>query len=1450
MPLAKRALPYKTTLARVQLGLVACLVVTSALLFSTPTSVVSSPSAAAVGLVAAYGFNEGIGTTLNDASGNGHTGTISGASWSTQGKFGNALSFDGVDDWATVNASAQLTLTTGMTLEAWVFPTSTTGVRDIIIKESPDVDIYNLYARNWRGLPEANVFVGGGNRTAEGSALPANVWTHVAGTYDGSTLRLFINGIQVASTSIIGSIGTSSGPLRIGGNSLWGEFFQGRIDEIRVYNRALNVAEIQTDMATTVEGASDSPTVAITEPSEGATVAGTVNITATASDNIGVVGVQFLLDGANLGAELTTAPYTMLWGTTTATGGPHTLTARARDGDGNSTTSQPVSVAVQNNPVPGNFQDEVVIGTGLTFPTAFEFLPDGRMLITEFRGRILVVQPGASVVDQTPVTDLPNIFQEDVTVGGERGLVNVVADPSFASNGFVYVFYTAATPQRDRVSRLTMIGNTANPASEFVVWQGVADSSSTDHHGGGLAFGPDGKLYISTGDNGDPPSSQPLTSDHGKILRLNKDGTVPSDNPFFDGNGSNLDAIWVRGLRNPYRFSFDSANGRMYIGDVGQNTTEEVNIGVAGANYGWPNCEGPCGTPGMTNPLFSYPHDGHDSAVTGGFVYRGSQFPTSYQGAYFYGDFAQNWIRYLTLNGAGDVTGDAAFLPPDGTPDGPFDPIMLKPGPDGSLYYVDFGWGWQETVNPAAIRRIRFISGNQPPVVVVSASPQNGQPPLSVSFSSAGSSDPENQPLTYAWTFGDGATSTAPNPVHEYLQSGLYNAQLSVSDGTSTTNSNVLAIAVGNAPQSNITSPTNGFVFRAGNVINFSGTATDQEDGTLPPSAYSWTILFHHDTHVHPTLGPLSGVTSGTFTIPTSGHDFAGNTSYEIILNVTDSTGLQRSSSVFVFPHKVNVTFVTEPAGLSVNVSGIGHVTPYVLDTLTGFQHVIAAPSQTQGSVNYTFGSWSDGGAQSHTITAGEVAATYTAAYQGIATVTASPGGTTILTGTLSSGNAAALVSDDNVYFAVNSTTTGTRTAAWYGSFTGAANHLSNLRVNYKGNNSRNSTQTVAIWNWTTSAWVQLDSRTVGTAEVAINNLLPTGILADYVSGTTGNGEIRVRIQAQAAANLINRGDLMTIVYDVPVGPPPPDTTAPGRSNGAPTGMLAAGTTQTTLSLATDEDAVCRYATVAGVTYGSMPNTFSTTGGIAHSTTVTGLTNGSSYNFFVRCQDVIGNENTNDFTINFSVAVQPSGGLVAAYGFEEGVGTSTADSSGNGHTGTISGAAWSALGRFGNALSFDGVNDWATANATSSLNLTTGMTLEAWVFPTSTTGVRDVLIKESPNVDIYNLYARNGAGLPESNVFVSGTNRTAQGSTLPANQWTHVAGTYDGSTLRLFINGIQVASTPVTGSIATSTGPLRIGGNSLWGEFFQGRIDEIRIYNRALSGAEIQADMNTSVGGG
>ena len=243
----------------------------------------------------------------------------------------------------------------------------------------------------------------------------------------------------------------------------------------------------------------------------------------------------------------------------------------------------------------------------------------------------------------------------------------------------------------------------------------------------------------------------------------------------------------------------------------------------------------------------------------------------------------------------------------------------------------------------------------------------SGAAPLTVNFSSAGSSDPEGQPLTYSWTFGDGTTSTAANPTHTYTQAGLYTARLSLSDGVNTTLSTPIFVSVGTPPTPTILTPQDGITFQAGDVISFSGAATDQEDGTLPASAYTWNIDFLHEGHVHPGI-PQTGVKSGTFTIPTTGHDFSGNTRWRVALTVTDSDGLTSTTAVIIWPRKVNLTFNTVPAGLTLYLDGIAKVTPFVYDTLIGFNHTIEARNQSSGTTNYVFSSWSDGGGQQHTL--------------------------------------------------------------------------------------------------------------------------------------------------------------------------------------------------------------------------------------------------------------------------------------------------------------------------------------------------------------------------------------------------------------------------------------------------------------------------------------------------
>jgi len=181
---------------------------------------------------------------------------------------------------------------------------------------------------------------------------------------------------------------------------------------------------------------------------------------------------------------------------------------------------------------PAGFESQTLI-LGLDQPDALAFTPDGRMFITERTGAIKIVQPGAAQVDAMPLLTLTNINTDQ----GERGLVGITLDPNFATNGYYYIFYTANSPLRDRVSRFTASGGTTVPGSELVVWQDNVDSGYW-HHGGDVAFGPDGKLYISTGDHFDQTAgtahvSQRLDSYHGKILRVNSDGTVPTDNPFY-----------------------------------------------------------------------------------------------------------------------------------------------------------------------------------------------------------------------------------------------------------------------------------------------------------------------------------------------------------------------------------------------------------------------------------------------------------------------------------------------------------------------------------------------------------------------------------------------------------------------------------------------------------------------------------------------------------------------------------------------------------------------------------------------------------------------------------------------------------------------------------------------------------------------------------------------------
>ena len=337
------------------------------------------------------------------------------------------------------------------------------------------------------------------------------------------------------------------------------------------------------------------------------------------------------------------------------------LSACGGGGGGGGGGGEPASSFGQSLPLATS-----VAVTGLTEPV-FATAPDGdaRLFIVERAGRIVVAQGGAP--SATPFLDI----SARVGTGGEGGLLSMAFDPRYAANGFFYVYFTEASGdiaiERFQVSA----GNpdVADPAPLRILT--IPHRTFPNHKGGLVRFGPDGFLYIGTGDGGgggDPlMNAQNLDSLLGKLLRIDVSGaaagtpyTIPATNPFV-GQPNRRGEIWAYGLRNPWRFAFDAPSNRLYIGDVGESRIEEVDVSAtdsAGLNYGWNRTEGTscfgtgsCDKSGITLPVLEYAHDpAGGCSVIGGFVYRGSAMP-ELQGRYFFSDLCSGWLRSFVFSG-------------------------------------------------------------------------------------------------------------------------------------------------------------------------------------------------------------------------------------------------------------------------------------------------------------------------------------------------------------------------------------------------------------------------------------------------------------------------------------------------------------------------------------------------------------------------------------------------------------------------------------------------------------------------------------------------------------------------------------------------------------------------------------------------------------------------------
>ena len=600
---------------------------------------------------------------------------------------------------------------------------------------------------------------------------------------------------------------------------------------------------------------------------------------------------------------------------------------------------------------------ETTVANNIASPTAMAIAPDGRIFVCSQTGALRVIKNGVLLAQ--PFVSL------SVDSAGERGLLGVAFDPNFATNHFIYLYYTLpGSPPHNRVSRFTANGDIALAGSERILLELNSLSSATNHNGGALHFGHDDKLYIAVGDNANGANSQTLSNLFGKILRLNPDGTIPADNPFSAVVGGR-DEIWAMGLRNPFTFAFNPTTGLMYINDVGLNTYEEIDLGLAGANYGWPSTEGPTSNSAFKTPIYYYPH-GPECAITGGAFYSPAivQLPSSYVGKYFFADYCSGFIRTFDPF-TKEVTGFAT---------GAANPVDIQVDVDGNLLYLARG--------TSSLMQISYPNSLAPVITTQPASKTVSVGyPVSFTVIASGPS------MTYQWSRNGVAISGATSASYTLSTTTLaddgaqFRVRVTNAYGSKLSNIAVLTVTTNKPPTAQIVTPVAGTTYFGGMVLNYSGSSVDPESGDLAASAFTWQIDFHHDTHLHPFLAATTGSKSGSVTIPDRGETSA-NVFYRLILTTKDSGGLTTTVFRDIPPRISQMTFATNPVGLHFSLDGAPLVGPQTITGVVGIKRTIAAPSpQLKNAINYVFQSWSDGLAMSHEISTLATNTTYTANY-------------------------------------------------------------------------------------------------------------------------------------------------------------------------------------------------------------------------------------------------------------------------------------------------------------------------------------------------------------------------------------------------------------------------------------------------------------------------------------
>ncbi|KRD10277.1 carbohydrate-binding protein [Flavobacterium sp. Root901] len=611
-----------------------------------------------------------------------------------------------------------------------------------------------------------------------------------------------------------------------------------------------------------------------------------------------------------------------------------------------------------------NLAPTSVIKEGL----ALEQSSDGRIFIAERGGIVKVFQNNT----------VSTVFTVATVTDNEQGLLGLTLHPDFAANGYIYVFYSINDGViRHRIERIKIDNNNQVISRQQILL--LEPIGAGFHNGGDLKFF-NGYLYVTVGDSQLNTNSQDLDTYKGKILRITEDGLPAPGNPFYGSGSVQRQSIWVYGFRNPWRLVANPTANKLFVLDVG-TSWEEVNeiSNPAIRNYAWGHPQGGDGkqteTNLFTNPIFTYATGSIGNALTNGLLYNPaiSRYP-NLQGKFIIKDFVRNAIRWFDPNIVDPVSTEFYSAPQQQA-------LGMMLGNDGYIYYCAYG-------NNGSLIKLDYIETAAPTIVNHPLSQTIMETnPVTFTVSASGTG------LTYQWQFNNvdingatGASYTIPNVTN--ANAGSYRVIVTNTAGNITSNPATLTVTpFSNAPTVTITAPLPTLKWNAEDIVHFEASATDVEDGTLPPSAFSWSIdLFHEDIpgagHSHPGASP-QGVQSGNFTASNQGEK-TPNVWYRFTVKVTDSNGLTAVTFVDIKPNLVDVTAASSPVPLNLEFNQKPVTAPSTKQVVANaaVQTLNAPTPQYIENIRYDFDHWSQGGAANQTFKApASGTITYTAFY-------------------------------------------------------------------------------------------------------------------------------------------------------------------------------------------------------------------------------------------------------------------------------------------------------------------------------------------------------------------------------------------------------------------------------------------------------------------------------------